>query len=494
MDSSNNSGDRRRELYKRFYDSVGRADSDRGDAGEAYFDEDDIIEIYDYANDINDDFIKLEALFYGARMFPRSEDLRTRRDYLYYYLGNDEAVRLLLERRSHQNTLSRLLALRTRSDRHEPTHDDLEKILDNAAELDDEEVIQFVNEASTPENVGWLFDNVDKIRKKCGYLPTLYYELAGAAEDNNDYQRAIAMAEELTMLEPFNIEHWELLAEVQQADSRYAESLTSLDYALAIDPQSARSRILKATAHFNLGHDPEEAIGLLESVADSDRFDASALQTLVIMLTNERRTDEAVAQLEKYLAAHPGDPLALDCLFILDDSPSRERLEMLHDPANFNDIPVTGWVEWGLRHISAGRSNVAVEVLSEARRRGKLDGAESLLAEALYMAGRHADALTLVDGLEGAQWSPELNAVRVMALARLGRRNEALDCAFKFAGSIPDFRTTDRDQLSSVLSRNFYTAGIRIIFNNIIRALSSPDELPPDDYDPFTRSPMVNNS
>ena len=76
-----NPHDSRRALYERFYAIVGRADNPQ-DADDAYFDEDDIIEIYDYANDMNDDFIKLEALFYGARMFPASEALRTRRDYL----------------------------------------------------------------------------------------------------------------------------------------------------------------------------------------------------------------------------------------------------------------------------------------------------------------------------------------------------------------------------------------------------------------------------
>ena len=194
-----NPHDSRRALYERFYAIVGRADNPQ-DADDAYFDEDDIIEIYDYANDMNDDFIKLEALFYGARMFPASEALRTRRDYLYYYLGNDGAVRLLLERRKSQTTLSRLLALRARTDRKRSAVDELDAILRESEAFDDEEIIQFVTEAAAPETVGWLFDNIDRLKEKCSYLPTLYYELAGAAEDNGDYPRAIAMAEELTML------------------------------------------------------------------------------------------------------------------------------------------------------------------------------------------------------------------------------------------------------------------------------------------------------
>ena len=48
-------------LYQRFKQSL----SDREDM--PFFDEDDLVAIYDYAGDYDDDYIRLEVLFYAAR-------------------------------------------------------------------------------------------------------------------------------------------------------------------------------------------------------------------------------------------------------------------------------------------------------------------------------------------------------------------------------------------------------------------------------------------
>lgn len=80
--------------------------------GSAYFDEDDIIDIYDYAADNNDDFIRLEALMYAARMFPDSVEMADRRNYFYYYLGIDSGVESRLRNQRELSPLGRLLKIR----------------------------------------------------------------------------------------------------------------------------------------------------------------------------------------------------------------------------------------------------------------------------------------------------------------------------------------------------------------------------------------------
>lgn len=483
-----NPEDSRRALYERFYNTVGRADTPQ-DVEDAYFDEDDIVEIYDYANDMNDDFIKLEALFYGARMFPQSEALRTRRDYLYYYLGNDGAVRLLLERRTTPTTLSRLLALRAKTDRNQATHAELDEILRDTAEMDDEEIIQFVAEASTPENVDWLFANVDRLKKKCTYLPTLYYELAGAAEDNGDYVRATAMAEELTMLEPFNLEYWELLADVQRVAGDYKGCLVTLDYSLAINPQSVKSKILKATALFNLNRNSEEAIELLLSVKDSESFDSTCKQTLAILLTNNRRAEEAIELLERRLAAEPGDTVVLDCLFVLNEPKLQVYMEALRSVSSDLDLPSGAWLDWGARHLAGGRYAVAAELLLEGYRLRKLEGFEAGVAEALYLAGRFDDVLSFRSrvGETIASRSPEITAAAVMSLSRLGRYDEAKATVSAYLDSLPRLTLEVGSEYSAInqVTRRFFATGVKVVFSNVLRALSSPDVIPADDYDPF---------
>lgn len=75
----------REELYKRFRQSLSRPVSER------YFDEDELVEIYDYAGDISDDYVQTECLFCGARLYPESQALSERRALLYLDTSIDDS-------------------------------------------------------------------------------------------------------------------------------------------------------------------------------------------------------------------------------------------------------------------------------------------------------------------------------------------------------------------------------------------------------------------
>lgn len=50
-----------------------------------FFGHDDIVEIFDYAGDMSDEYVRIEALMYAARYFPESKDMEQRR--LIFYSG-----------------------------------------------------------------------------------------------------------------------------------------------------------------------------------------------------------------------------------------------------------------------------------------------------------------------------------------------------------------------------------------------------------------------
>lgn len=77
----------RRDLYEEFESEVVR----RGNT-EAFFDENDLVEIFDYASDYDNYIVKMEVLLYGAIHYPKSEALATRRAWLYYSFGDVEAT------------------------------------------------------------------------------------------------------------------------------------------------------------------------------------------------------------------------------------------------------------------------------------------------------------------------------------------------------------------------------------------------------------------
>lgn len=78
--------DERQELTDRFRHEI-RDGHDR-----AFFTEGELVEIYDYANDNDDDYIMSEVLFHAASQYPHSEALTVRRAYNCYYAGMDGTV------------------------------------------------------------------------------------------------------------------------------------------------------------------------------------------------------------------------------------------------------------------------------------------------------------------------------------------------------------------------------------------------------------------
>ncbi len=469
------------ELYNRFYQTIGRPKSD-----DTYFDEDDIIEIYDKANDLNDDLVKMEALFYGARMFPQSEALRVRREYLYYYLNNDKAVGLMLERRTVPTTLSRLLALRSRSDRGEATYAELEKILGGTETFDDEEVIQFISEASTPENYQWLKSNLDKIRQRCTYLPTFLYEMANVAEEKQDFPTAIAMAEELTMLEPFNIEFWQLLAEIQMGMQEFEDALISVDYALAIDPDAVRPKILKASILYRLHRRFEEVAELLKSVMSTDQFDDESLQVLTLSLMALGREQEASQIADEYLAKHPESIDALNFILAVGTDDIDSRLNAFAQTDAARSMTSDQWMQWAQFVVSTRRYEIALAILERARELNALPYAgEQFALELLYKTKEFEKVIQSVEN--AGQPTPAQAVLKVLSLVRIGRKEEALKYAVDYFHSLNSSLCSlpVQNEFVSESTRMFYSIGIQAILRNFIAALSSPDEIPVDDYDPY---------
>lgn len=472
---NDNNPDSRRSLYERFRRGVGGKDTD-------FFDEDDLIDIYDYANDVNDDFVKMEVLFEGASRYPASEQLRERRRYLYYYLGNDDAVNTLLERGDSSSVLSRLLALRRKSDRGESTVDGLEAILATLDhKLDDEEIIQFVGEASIPENYEWLLANTERLRGMVEYQPTFLYELSATAMEKGDADTAVKMAEELTMLEPFNVEFWELLAEAAFNSADYDAALNAVDYALAVAPDSTKSQKLKAWSLFRKNGYSPEAIDILKRLAADEDFDTLSMQTLALMLVKAGREEEALTLSNAFLEKNPDDRPVLDYVFVLEPESVARRLKAIEFEPEIEGNEAF-WVDWASKHAVNDRHNVAAELLLHAREKKALADNMPFLYEELYRAGRYADVLELFDSDTAASSKGVGTYLAViMSLIRMDRKEEAMQKVTSLLGGDSMF-------LRGAFSRMFaitYAKGGQVLLRSIAEALTAPEPLPTDEYDPF---------
>ena len=206
-DSLNSHDDNRRELYERFREEL------RTDRRSMFFDEDDLIELYDYANDRRDRFTALEVLFCGERLYPSSTALAERRA-LFYLNLDDEAAAEAVELLPDDSMIKRLTALRVSHADTETARKELDTLLSTRSAFSDEEIIQLSDTAEELGLYDWLLANRSKIAAHTDYPPTFLYELCQIAQ-SQDPEEALRILEDLTMMEPFSIDFWLLTGQIQ---------------------------------------------------------------------------------------------------------------------------------------------------------------------------------------------------------------------------------------------------------------------------------------
>ena len=139
--NDNTPDDARQSLFDEFESEIVKAGNT-----EAFFDENDLIEIFDYASDLDNYIVKMEVLLYGARHYPDSQALATRRAWFYSSFGEMEAAAEVNSRVSNGGVLNKLLALRAEGASDTPeTRARLDEIVEAATEFGDEDVIQRVD-------------------------------------------------------------------------------------------------------------------------------------------------------------------------------------------------------------------------------------------------------------------------------------------------------------------------------------------------------------
>ncbi|MDE6757374.1 MAG: hypothetical protein K2J66_09595, partial [Muribaculaceae bacterium] len=256
-------------LYNKFRDELA------GNDISIYYDEGDLADIFDYAGDVHDDYIRLEALLLGNRLFPDSEIMLERRAIWLAGMGNEPLRQFILDHpRSNPSVMWEIL--RIRANAPYPADDairELESLLERFRLDDDESIIQFAALVRHLEQEEWLAANIDRVRDRCEYAPTLLFEIARMAENRPQSTSALPLLEELTELDPFNTDYWGLMAELQSNCEQYEESLASLDYAKALEPDDVELLTIEGYNYLKLNR-IDEAINAFQHAlsVDSEYF------------------------------------------------------------------------------------------------------------------------------------------------------------------------------------------------------------------------------
>ncbi len=379
----------RLKLYERFKRSLAPG----VDAEAEFFDADDLIIVIDQAVDLDDQYVEIEAIMRGYRFFPDNEELRSRRAFLYYDLNLDQGVENIQQTLPAGSPMTKILNLRQNAELQ--TEQSAIKVLDSIAaspeKLDDETIIQLVDCAGACRCDSWLEASEKRLQKKSDYLPTLLYELFIVADLHHDRDYCIKLLEELTELEPFNVDFWNALAQIlvnigdgpNPNEPDFDGALTTLEYALAIEPENIQALTLKASILIELDRAKEavEILGPFEKEMPS----ATTAEIYLRALYLAGDIDRAKLLATTYCRQWPeSEELVHFSLFVEPD-----ELDSLLQ-AHFNAIENTenfaeNWVSRAKAYYSHGDLMPALKMLHALKNNGLLDyAAMKLYITCLY--------------------------------------------------------------------------------------------------------------
>lgn len=353
--------DRRNELCRRFRESL----VDK--SAVLFYDEDELIEIFDYAGDLNDDYLRTEALLLGARLYPDSQALKERRAVLYSAFGSDMAAKYLDDNASVEGALWDIMRLRKQL----PVGDEAGKALDSLVArydlFDDEEIIQLTDLASKLGRYDWLVSRLGMLRKKTTYQPTLIFEVAVIAELNNDFKEAIKLLDELTQIEPYNYQYWQMLAELQKKDGDNDGAMSSLEMALAINPDDASGEFYLCRLLCETPGRMRDAAVRLEKLYKAHPEDPDIAHYYLMALTEtggDPYSERSFAILSDSYRHNPGHrQIATDMLAV--DHP--DAVKAIAESARQQPIELDDWLDWASHFSSIDAPKQANVILGVAR-------------------------------------------------------------------------------------------------------------------------------
>lgn len=454
------------ELYNKFRDELSKNDLS------VYYDEADIADIFDYAGDVRDDYVRLEALLIGNRLFPDSELLLDRRAIWLSNLGNEPLRQFILDHpRQAPTPMWEILRIRSQA----PYPDDmaieqLENFIGRFRLGDDETIIQFVALARHLQQEQWLIHNLDHIRSCCEYPPTLLFEIARMAETEPQSASAIPLLEELTELDPFNTDYWGLMAELQSNCERYDDSLASLEYAKALEPNDVELLTIEGYNYLKLNRIDEAIETLQQALAvDADYFVAK--RNLLEAYKQKDAPDKCAGIVRQLFAAEPSDSqIMLEMLMAFPD----EHASTLGQYYSVNDPDENDVILHAGELCRHGRETLALNYLSWYQTNfGLTMQGKMVFIELLYHNGLFNEAYQyLIDNLKSPTLTPaDLPFVAVIAslLMKLHIFDEALNFCKSWTEKINDV---------SLLPNSFtlVNRGLRDMLRDISALLESTPE------------------
>ncbi len=337
-----------RDLYDRF-----RADVMNNNNSE-FYEEDELLDIYDFAQDEGDDMVLLYVLLAGARLYPDSKFLDERKAF-FLSAVNDQSARAMFDRKGREESaLWGVLDLSLKNYPDGNPEDGLTELLASGVRFSCEALIRLIDTLHELDRDDLIAENVHILEERTEFKELLYYEASEALIHNDRYiSVARDLAEELTKNEPFNPDDWVQLAKAEFGMEHFDEAIVAADYALAIDPSHVHAQLMKGLALATSDDTRHEAIALLSDVLRVEPENSLAVKALAEAYRADGKKGAALEVYRGFMVSseansfvlldilkmHPDDPVPFLELFSRQTGHTeRKWLEMAAQLANEHEL------------------------------------------------------------------------------------------------------------------------------------------------------------
>ncbi|MCM1451110.1 MAG: hypothetical protein NC102_02540 [Clostridium sp.] len=476
MDDDEEYVDNRDEVLAKFREQLGKPISER------FFDEDFLLDVFDFAGDIQNDYLRMEAMMCLARFYPDSEFFQERRGIFYSQYSDEARAAFLSDNPDAGNMIIDILRVKELMPEGEEAKSALDGLIARYDHLSDEEIIQFVDLASSLGQLQWLKDNMKMLMRKCDNANVLPYEVAIAADTHHDNAFAIELLEGLTQSEPFNSYFWMSLARQYFEINEGEKALSAVDYSLAINPDAPLSLLAKARILYAMEKPLDEVLPLLKKATALDpgnidiaRYSASVYfaenmpeksrQAIIDAIDNGAPELELIPDLLAYGAGNA------DELF--------DRYYKLND-----DNTQVMWASWAQQLSMQGFTDLAKKALACYERNAGEKIPSIFAIEDEFIAKNFKKAVEYLDqyikGLQANEMDfPSVLAIHLISMVKTGEITKA--------AALCDFiqKNIDATQYSSVAHRLEFVGVMAIVANFKRRLAEKPLASDWESWDPL---------
>lgn len=454
---------------------------------EKFYDEVDLLNIYDFAVDENDLFVQFEILRLAARAFPDSPEFGSRGAFfLKDVLDDSDGARALAAQHKEDSFAWAMLNLTFEADA-DAVRIGIENALRHLRMLEDDDVLRLIDLCDEYKLQDWAYDNYEKILSLCTYPDTFLLELAELFYNQGVYDKAIVLLERLTEIQPFNAIVWSRLADTQALNRNLDGALSAVDYAIAIDSDKTEYRVQRVRLKYYCGTPSDKDMTQLYDVLEKEPCNMDSINILFAIMIDRGEYSKVIDMMFQRLDECREDAAAIDIaekLFLLNN---RQVVKRVIDDYFVNGtLVVPDKIAWAQRQFRNGCYAACAEIILSLMGTPLDRSVWDMLFESLYRIkdyNRLADIFIDPDYGVRAVYKDTEEALFPMFIIALALIRTEHNPEFR---EVAEFLIDDRPVIVEDFKQRLAVSAAFSILHALMQFLSNGTDFDIDAFDPFT--------